>query len=76
QELGFLLPAVHIRDNLDLQPNVYRINLSGVPIGESTVYPDKELAINAGRVFGPLQGVATQDPAFGMEAVWIEPGNR
>jgi flagellar biosynthesis protein FlhA len=76
QELGFLLPAVHIRDNLDLQPTVYRINLSGVPIGENTVYPDRELAINGGRVFGALQGVATRDPAFGMEAVWIEPGNR
>ncbi|MGC8518414.1 MAG: flagellar biosynthesis protein FlhA [Steroidobacteraceae bacterium] len=76
QELGFLLPAVHIRDNLDLGPNVYRINLHGVPVGESTVYADRELAINAGRVFGPLQGIATQDPAFGMEAVWIEPANR
>ena len=76
QELGFLLPAVHIRDNLDLSPNLYRINLHGVPVGESTVYADRELAINAGRVFGPLQGIATQDPAFGMEAVWIEPANR
>ena len=76
QELGFLLPAVHIRDNLDLGPNVYRINLHGVPVGESTVYPERELAINAGRVFGPLQGIATHDPAFGMEAVWIEPANR
>ena len=76
QELGFLLPAVHIRDNLDLGPNIYRINLHGVPVGESTVYPDRELAINAGRVFGPLQGIATHDPAFGMEAVWIEPANR
>ncbi len=76
QELGFLLPAVHIRDNLDLQPNVYRIILHGVPVGESSVYPERELAINAGRVFGPLQGIATHDPAFGMEAVWIEPANR
>ncbi len=76
QELGFLLPAVHIRDNLDLGANVYRINLHGVPVGESTVYPDRELAINAGRVFGPLQGIATRDPAFGMEAVWIEPASR
>jgi flagellar biosynthesis protein FlhA len=76
QELGFLIPAVHIRDNLDLAPNVYRINLSGVPVGESVVYPDKELAINAGRVFGPLQGIATRDPAFGMEAVWIDAASR
>ncbi|HET9107194.1 MAG TPA: flagellar biosynthesis protein FlhA [Steroidobacteraceae bacterium] len=76
QELGFLIPAVHIRDNLDLAPNIYRINLSGVPVGESVIYPDKELAINAGRVFGPLQGIATRDPAFGMEAVWIEAASR
>jgi flagellar biosynthesis protein FlhA len=76
QELGFLIPAVHIRDNLDLAPNIYRINLSGVPVGESVIYPEKELAINAGRVFGPLQGIATRDPAFGMEAVWIDASSR
>jgi flagellar biosynthesis protein FlhA len=76
QELGFLVPAVHIRDNLDLSPNAYRIQLSGVPVGEGSVYPDRELAINPGRVFGTLQGMETRDPAFGMEAVWIEPGQR
>jgi flagellar biosynthesis protein FlhA len=76
QDLGFLVPAVHIRDNLDLAPNVYRINLGGVPVGESIIYPDRELAINPGRVFGAIQGIATKDPAFGMDAVWIEPGMR
>ncbi|HUK02323.1 MAG TPA: flagellar biosynthesis protein FlhA [Steroidobacteraceae bacterium] len=76
QELGFLVPAVHIRDNLDLQPNAYRINLGGVAVGESIVYPDRELAINPGRVFGPLKGITTRDPAFGMEAIWIEPDQR
>jgi flagellar biosynthesis protein FlhA len=76
QDLGFLIPAVHIRDNLDLAPNVYRINLAGVPVGESIVYPERELAINPGRVFGPIQGIATRDPAFGMEAIWIEPAGR
>jgi flagellar biosynthesis protein FlhA len=76
QDLGFLIPAVHIRDNLDLAPNVYRINLSGVPVGEAIIYPERELAINPGRVFGPIQGIATRDPAFGMEALWIEPGQR
>jgi flagellar biosynthesis protein FlhA len=76
QDLGFLVPAVHIRDNLDLAPNVYRINLGGVPVGESIIYPDRELAINPGRVFGPVQGIATKDPAFGMDAVWIEPAGR
>jgi flagellar biosynthesis protein FlhA len=76
QDLGFLVPAVHIRDNLDLAPNVYRITLGGVPVGESIIYPDRELAINPGRVFGPIQGIATKDPAFGMDAVWIEPSAR
>jgi flagellar biosynthesis protein FlhA len=76
QELGFLVQAVHIRDNLELGPNAYRIRLAGVAIGESLVHPDRELAINPGRVFGPLQGMQTHDPAFGMEAVWIEPSMR
>jgi flagellar biosynthesis protein FlhA len=75
-DLGFLVPAVHIRDNLELSPNGYRINLGGVPMGEGQVYPDREMAINPGRVFGPLKGIATKDPAFGMEAVWIEPSAR
>jgi flagellar biosynthesis protein FlhA len=76
QELGFLVQPVHIRDNLELGPNSYRIRLAGVAIGESVVHPDRELAINPGRVFGPLTGVTTRDPAFGMEAVWIEPSLR
>src|SRR5512139_380384 len=76
QDLGFLVPAVHIRDNLDLSPNGYRINLGGVPVGEGQVYPERELAINPGRVFGQLKGIPTKDPAFGMDAVWIEPSTR
>ncbi len=76
QELGFLVQPVHIRDNLELGPNSYRIRLAGVAIGESIVHPDRELAINPGRVFGPLNGLATRDPAFGMEATWIEPSLR
>jgi flagellar biosynthesis protein FlhA len=76
QELGFLVPAVHIRDNLELAPNAYRINLGGVPIGEGIIHPERELALNPGRVFGPVQGIATRDPAFGMEAIWIEPAGR
>ena len=76
QDLGFLVPAVHIRDNLDLSPNAYRIQLSGVPVGEGTVFPDRDMAINPGRVFGTLQGLETRDPAFGMDAVWIEPTMR
>ncbi len=76
QELGFLVQPVHIRDDLDLAPNIYRISLLGVPVGESEVFPDRELAINPGQVFGTLQGVTVKDPAFGLEAVWIEPGQR
>ncbi|MFM5191485.1 flagellar biosynthesis protein FlhA [Aeromonas media] len=71
QEFGFLVPAVHIRDNLDLAPNQYRITLMGVSTGEATVYHDKEMAINPGQVFGQIQGIVTQDPAFGLEAVWV-----
>jgi flagellar biosynthesis protein FlhA len=76
QDLGFLVQAVHIRDNLELAPNVYRINLLGVPVGESTIYVDREMAINPGRVFGKVSGVEARDPAFGMEAIWIEPSQR
>jgi len=71
QELGFLVPPVHIRDNLDLKPNQYRVMLMGVPSGEGEVFPDKELAINPGQVFGEIPGVATKDPTFGLDAVWI-----
>ena len=76
QELGFLVPPVHIRDNLDLGPNTYRITLMGVPMGEAEVHNERLLAINPGRVHGSLQGIATRDPAFGLEAVWIESGQR
>ena len=71
QELGFLVPAVHIRDNLDLSPNAYRITMMGVSLGEAEVYPDRELAINPGQVFGNLKGTPTKDPSFGLDAVWI-----
>jgi flagellar biosynthesis protein FlhA len=72
QELGFLVPTIHIRDNLDLLPNTYRFSLMGVSVGEAEVYPDKFLAIDPGEVFGQLNGIATQDPAFGLPAVWID----
>lgn len=76
QELGFLVPPVHIRDNLDLNPNQYRITLLGVTSGDGEVFPDKELAINPGQVFGEVDGVKTKDPTFGLEAVWISPSDR
>lgn len=73
QDMGFLIPSVHIRDNLDLMPTGYRISLMGVSVAEADVYPDKELAINPGQVFGNLDGVKTKDPAFGLDAIWINP---
>ncbi len=76
QELGFLIPPVHIRDNLDLEPNRYRLLLMGVAVGESEVFPDRDLAINPGQVFGELPGSRTIDPSFGLEAIWIEPAQR
>ena len=76
QELGFLVPAVHIRDNLELPPNGYRITLMGVSVGESDIQPDKDMAINPGQVYGTLTGAETTDPAFGLPAVWIESAGR
>lgn len=76
EELGFLVSPVHIRDNLDLAPNAYRISLAGVSIGENDVHIDKELAINPGQVFGQIEGIATVDPAFGLEAFWIDAAQR
>ncbi|WP_373286438.1 flagellar biosynthesis protein FlhA [Halopseudomonas salina] len=73
QDMGFLMPSVHIRDNLDLSPNSYRVTLMGVGVAEAEVYPDRELAINPGQVFGEIKGLAGKDPAFGLDAVWIEP---
>lgn len=71
QELGFLIPAVHIRDNLDLAASNYRITIMGVNFGESEVYIDKQMAINPGEVFGTVKGIPGVEPAFGLEAVWI-----
>lgn len=71
QDLGFLIPSVHIRDNLDLGPNFYRITLMGVTFGEAEVQVDRDLAINPGQVFGDIPGLKTHDPAFGLDAVWI-----
>ncbi|MDD4978868.1 MAG: flagellar biosynthesis protein FlhA [Gallionella sp.] len=76
QDIGFLPPAVHIRDNLELRPNGYRITLKGVEIGSGESYPNQFLAINPGSVSGDLVGNATRDPAFGLPAVWIEEGMR
>jgi flagellar biosynthesis protein FlhA len=73
QEMGFLPPAVHIRDNLDLHPTAYRITLKGAEIGTGEAYSHLLLAINPGSVSGVLPGTQTKDPAFGLPAIWIEP---
>jgi flagellar biosynthesis protein FlhA len=72
KEVGFLVSPVHIRDNLELKPNVYRILLKGVEVGQGEAFPGSLLAINPGRVVGQLSGTATKDPAFGLPATWIE----
>ncbi|EJI8151925.1 flagellar biosynthesis protein FlhA [Escherichia coli] len=72
QEMGFLPPVVHIRDNMDLQPARYRILMKGVEIGSGDAYPGRWLAINPGTAAGTLPGEATVDPAFGLNAIWIE----
>ncbi|MBB1485668.1 flagellar biosynthesis protein FlhA [Oceanospirillum sediminis] len=76
QELGFLVPSVHIRDNLELSPTAYRILLKGVVVAEAEVYPDREMAINPGQVFGEVPGIAGKDPAFGLDAIWVEAQDR
>ncbi|MGM0824433.1 MAG: flagellar biosynthesis protein FlhA [Pseudomonadota bacterium] len=76
QEVGFLPPVVHIRDNLELSPNAYVLSMKGAEIGRADAYPGKWLAINPGQVSGELQGTPTEDPAFGLPAVWIEASQR
>lgn len=76
QELGFLVPSVHIRDNLEIRPNEYRILLKGVEVGQGEAFVGQYLAINPGRVLGRLQGTATTDPAFGLPATWIDGATR
>ncbi len=76
QEVGFLPPSVHIRDNLELKPSVYRITLRGAVVGEGECFPGLLLAINPGHANTPLIGTATTDPAFGLPAVWIEEAQR
>jgi flagellar biosynthesis protein FlhA len=76
QEVGFLVSPVHIRDNLELKPNAYRILLKGVEVGLGEAYTGQFLAINPGRVAGTLNGTATKDPAFGLPAIWIDATQR
>ncbi len=76
QDIGFLAPPVHIRDNLELRPGGYRITLKGVEIGAGEAHASQFLAIDPGMVSGPLDGAQTTDPAFGLPAVWIEEAQR
>ena len=76
QEIGFLLPAVHIRDNLEIRPNAYRILLKGVEVGSGEAFVGQYLAINPGQVMGQVPGTPTTDPAFGLPALWIDANHR
>jgi flagellar biosynthesis protein FlhA len=76
QDIGFLVPVVHIRDNLEIKPNTYVISLKGVEIGRGEAFPNQWMAINPGQVSGTLPGTPTQDPAFGLPAVWIDGSQR
>lgn len=73
QELGFLIPTVHIRDDLNLGASHYKISLQGVVVGEGEIATDCLLAINSGQVFGSVEGIPTKEPAFGLQAIWIKP---
>ena len=76
QEVGFLPPVVHIRDNLELKPNTYTITLKGGEIGRAEIYPERWMAINPGQVTGDVEGIDTTDPAFGLPAKWINQDQR
>lgn len=76
QDLGFLVPPIHIRDNLEIKPNAYRILMKGVEIGTGEAFVGQFLAINPGRVSGEIAGTTTTDPAFGLPAVWIDASRR
>ncbi len=76
QEVGFLAPPVHIRDNLELKPSAYRITLKGVEVGNGEAFNGQYLAINPGMASGTLPGLVTTDPAFGLPATWVDAGMR
>jgi flagellar biosynthesis protein FlhA len=76
QDVGFLPPPVHIRDNLELKPSAYRLTLRGAVVGEAEAYPGMLLAINPGSATTQLAGTRTTDPAFGLPAVWVEERQR
>ena len=76
QDVGFLIPSVHIRDNLELPATTYRVLIHGVPVASAEIHPDRELALDPGSAMGQLEGVPGKDPAFGLDATWIQPHQR
>ncbi|GAA0561472.1 flagellar biosynthesis protein FlhA [Rheinheimera aquimaris] len=76
EQSGFLLPEVRVRDNLQLNPQEYRIKLAGVPVASGRLNPQQLLALNTGEIYGQLDGEITRDPAYGLEAVWIDTNSR
>ncbi len=76
QDVGFLIPPVHIRDNLELSPTSYRLLVHGVPVATAEVHPDRLLALDPGGALHPIDGIPGKDPAFGLDALWIQPVQR
>ena len=75
KELGFVVPQVRVRDDINLAPYVYRILVNGVVVGEDTVSPDEMLALDTGQAFGDLFGKKVKDPTFGLDATWVDAGD-
>ncbi len=76
QDIGFLIPPVHIRDNLELPASAYRLLVHGVPVATADIHPDRELALDPGGALGMIDGIPGKDPAFGLDAVWIQSHQR
>ena len=75
-ELGLVMPAVRVRDNMEQPPNAYRVKIRGATVASGTVYPERLMAMDSGLATGTLDGIATKEPAFGLDAIWIEPALR
>jgi flagellar biosynthesis protein FlhA len=75
-ELGFLVPMVHIRDDLELESNSYRLLAQGVVVGEGEIYPGMQLAMDPSGSAPSLQGVSARDPVYGLDAIWIDDATR
>lgn len=75
-DLGYLIPAVHVRDNLEIPASTYRILIHGVPVATGEIHPDRAMAIDPGQVFGPIEGIPGKDPAFGLDTTWIPPAQK